>query len=69
MCIRDRKNIAQLIQNFLREDNGKNYKQVHKHIHARKLMDSVKNQITIVTQEVSVEEFDHLALEEPASKK
>ena len=56
-------NIAQLTQNFLEENNGKNYRQMYENVQARKLINFVKDQITIVTQEVSAEEFDKLALE------
>ena len=56
-------NVAQLVQNFLQKNNGKNYSKVHESVHARKLISFIKDQIKIVTQEVSVEEFDNLALE------
>jgi trigger factor len=56
-------NMAQLIQNFLQKNHGKNYRKVHESVHARKLINFIKDQIKMVTQEVSVEEFDNLALE------
>ncbi len=55
-------NMAQLIQNFLQKNNGKNYSKVHESVYASKLINFIKDQINIVTQEVSVEEFDNLAL-------
>ena len=56
-------NIAKLTQNFLQQDKGKNYRQVYANVQARKLINFVKDQITIVTQEVSAEEFDSFAFE------
>jgi trigger factor len=56
-------NMAQLIQNFLQKNHGENYSKVHESLHARKLINLIKDQIKIVTQEVSVEEFNNLALE------
>ena len=55
-------NMAQLIQNFLQKNHGENYSKVHESLHARKLINLIKDQIKIVTQEVSVEEFNNLAL-------
>ncbi|MCU0317801.1 MAG: hypothetical protein MUC61_00440 [Amoebophilaceae bacterium] len=55
--------IAQLTQNFLQAENGKHYKRVYADVHARKLMDCIKDQITMVTQEVSAETLDTLASE------
>jgi trigger factor len=57
------KNMTQLIQNFLQKNNSENYRKVHESVHARKLINVIKDQLTILTQEVSVEEFDKLALE------
>ena len=57
------KNIAQLVQKFLQENNGKNYRQVYEKVQARKCINFIKDQITIFVREVSVEEFDKLALE------
>ena len=57
------KNMTQLIQNFLQENNGKNYSQVYEKLYARKCINFIKRQITVLVQEVSVEEFDKLALE------
>jgi trigger factor len=54
--------MAQLIQNFLQEDNGENYRRVHESVHMRKLINLIKDQIKIVMKEVSVEEFNNLAL-------
>ncbi len=56
-------NMAQLIQNFLQKNHGKNYREVHESVHARKLINFIKDQIKMVVQEVSVEEFDNLVLE------
>ena len=56
-------NIAQLAQRFLEKDNGQNYQQIAESVQMRKLIDFVKGQITVTIQEVSVEEFDNLALE------
>jgi trigger factor len=55
--------IAQLAKNFLQEENGKHYKRVRADVHVRKLMGCIKDQIMIVTQEVSTEALDALALE------
>jgi trigger factor len=57
------KNTAQLVQNFLQQNNGKNYRKVHESVHVRKLINFIKDQITILTQEVSVEAFDKLVWE------
>jgi trigger factor len=57
------KDMAQLVQNFLQQDNGKNYKKVHESVHTRKLINFIKTQITILTQEVSVEAFDKFVWE------
>jgi trigger factor len=57
------KDMAQLIQKFLQENNGKNYNQVYERVHVRKCIDFIKDQITILTREISVEELDKLALE------
>ncbi len=56
------KDMTQLIQNFLQKNNSENYRKVHESVHARKLINFIKDQITILTQEVSIEEFDKLAL-------
>ena len=56
------KDMAQLIQNFLQENNGKNYSQIYEKMHARKCIDFIKDQITILTREISAEELDKLAL-------
>ena len=56
-------NMAQLIQKFLQENNGENYRKVYEKVHVRKCINFIKDQITILMQEVSVEEFDKLALE------
>lgn len=55
--------MAQLTQNFLQEENGKYYKRVYADVHMRKLMGCIKDQISIVTQEVSAETLDALASE------
>ncbi len=54
-------NIAQLTQNFLEENNGQNYRQMYDNLQVRKLLNFVKDQITITTQEVSAEKFNKLA--------
>jgi trigger factor len=56
-------NREQLIQNFLQKNNGENYIKVNESVHERKLINFIKDQIKIVTKEVSVEEFDNLASE------
>jgi trigger factor len=57
------KNMAQLIQKFLQENNGEHYRKVYEKVHAHKCINFIKNQITILVQEISVEEFDKLASE------
>jgi trigger factor len=57
------KNMAQLIQKFLQENNGENYRKVYEQVHVHKCINFIQDQITILAQEVSVEEFDKLASE------
>ena len=59
--------IAQLTQNFLQENKGKNYQQIYENLHTRKLLDLIKEQIALVPEEVSAEAFDKLVLEQPAT--
>jgi len=58
--------IAQLTQNFLQENEGKNYQQIYENLHAQKLLALIKEHITLVPEEVSAEAFDKLVLEQPA---
>jgi trigger factor len=57
------KNMAQLVQKFLQENNGEHYRQVYERVHRHKCIHFIKDQITILVQEISVEEFDKLASE------
>ena len=52
--------IAQLAQIFLKEKNRHNYRQMYNELQVNKVLNLVKDQITITTQEVSVEQFDKL---------
>lgn len=52
--------LEQLTQNFLQENKGNNYRRVYEELRVSKLMNFIKDKITIVTQEVSFEEFDRL---------
>ncbi len=53
--------MAKLIQNFLQEEEGKNYKQIYENLIVHKVYKFVKGQITVDVQEVSVETFDKRA--------
>lgn len=56
-------NITRFIHQLLQKDNGKYYNEVREGIHWQKLFNFIKAQITLHTQEISVEAFDRLALE------
>ena len=56
-------NMTQLAQDFMRQDNGEHYSKVRANVYARKLINLIKDQITIIAKEISVEEFDNLASE------
>jgi trigger factor len=49
-----------LTANFLQENDGEHYRRSYRSIARRKLFDFVKEQITIETHEVSVEDFEKL---------
>jgi trigger factor len=53
--------LDQLVKTFLQENKGDNYKRIHQELLVDKVFNCVKEQITIVTQAMSVEEFDKLA--------
>ena len=55
-------NISQLLQGLIQQHNGEYYKKVHERVHMRKLINFIKGEVTIINQEISVEEFDNLAL-------
>lgn len=55
--------LDQLVQNFLRGDKGNNYRRAYEELSAKKLMNLIKDKITIVTHEISSEEFDKLTLD------
>lgn len=59
--------IKQLAQNFLQENKGKNYKQLYDNLHAQKLLAFIKEHITLLPEEVSVEAFDKIILEQPTA--
>lgn len=54
--------LDQLAQNFLRGDKGNNYRRTYEKLSAKKLMNLIRDKITIVTQAISFEEFDKLTL-------
>ena len=56
--------MEQLIQKFLRENSEKNYRQVYEKVHAQKCINFMKDQITVLVREISVEQFDQPASEQ-----
>jgi trigger factor len=52
--------LGQLVKTFLQENKGDNYKRMHQELLLEKVFKCAKEQITIVTRAISVEEFDKL---------
>lgn len=59
--------IKKLAQNFLQENKGENYKQLYENLHAQKLLALIKEQITLVAEQVSAEAFDKMFLKQPVA--
>lgn len=57
-----KEHIEMMVQNFLKEHDGAHYRKVYDSVHMRKVINFIKDHITIVVQEASVEAFDALVL-------
>mmetsp|Transcript_941 Transcript_941/g.2291 ORF Transcript_941/g.2291 Transcript_941/m.2291 type:complete len:387 (-) Transcript_941:270-1430(-) len=56
------KNREQPLRTFSQEDHGKSYQQLHREMHFRKCNRFIKDQITILTQDIDLEAFEQLSL-------
>lgn len=52
--------MLQMIQDFMRKNNGENSRKLYERAHMYKLINAIKEKITITTQQVSDKEFDNL---------
>jgi len=49
-----------LVQRFMKDNKGENYKHIYEELYLDQLLNFVKEQITMITQTISFEEFDTL---------
>lgn len=52
--------LDQFVQNYLKENNGQNYMNVHKRLLDRKVLDWIKDQVSIKDKKVTWEEFEKI---------